>query len=352
MLDWIEVFVGLLGALGLVLLGVGVLALARGSRRAAASDEELRLTVKDLGEQLQKRTHIVREAVLTKAELKEFDKHHKKEAKEREKAATGRDRVYVLSFAGDLQASQTQALREIINALIPLLRKDRDEVVVKLESPGGVVHGYGLAASQLLRVREATRKLTVCVDKVAASGGYMMACLGHEIVAAPFAVVGSIGVLSGVPNFNRLMKDKKVDYFELTAGKFKRTLSPLGEVTDEKVHKLQEQLEEIHDLFKDHVKKARPELDLDRVATGEHWQAIRALELGLVDRLATSDEVIAGLVERADVYEVTVTEKETLRHKLLGRFLGVLGRGQQLHPYGYGNMTPLVAGPEALVDGA
>ncbi|MGA1296669.1 MAG: protease SohB [Burkholderiaceae bacterium] len=353
MLDWIQVFVGLLGALGLLLIGLGVLALAKNARRSAAgAEEEHHITVRDLGKVAHKRAHVVREAVMGKDALKDFDKQRKRELKEQQAAKDGKDRVYVVSFNGDLQASQTQALREVVNALVPLLRKDRDEVVVRLESPGGVVHGYGLASNQLLRLRESARKLTVCVDKVAASGGYMMACLGHEVVAAPFAIVGSIGVLAGVPNFNRLIKDNKVDYFELTAGKFKRTLSLLGEVTDEKVHKLQEQLEDIHALFKDHVKKARPHMDLERVATGEYWHAIRALELGLVDRLATSDEVIAEALVGADVYEVTTHEKETLKAKLLGRFFGSLARRgtENLWAGGAGIVPFMAAGPESYPD--
>lgn len=351
MIEWVQVLVGLLGALGLLLLGIGVLALAKNATRASAhGDEEHRLTVKDLGKQAHKRTHVVRETVMGKEALKDFDKQHKKTMKEQQASKDGRSRVYVVSFNGDLQASQTHALCEVVNALVPLLRKDRDDVVLRLESPGGVVHGYGLAASQLLRLREASRKLTVCVDKVAASGGYMMACLGHEVVAAPFAIIGSIGVLAGVPNFSRLIKDNKVDYFELTAGKFKRTLSLLGEVTDEKVHKLQEQLEDIHALFKEHVKKARPHMDLERVATGEYWHAIRALELGLVDRLATSDEVIAQALGEADVFEVATHEKETLKNKLLGRFFGAragAGLGGVL-PGTPGGIVPLVAAADPV----
>jgi serine protease SohB len=325
MVEWVQVFVGLIGALGLVLIGLGVLAVARNAQRSAGNDEEPRLKIKDLGKHQHKRSLVLREAILSKDDLKAFEKRYKQEQKEhknKEGADQPRSRVYVVDFHGDVQASQTTLLRETINALMPLLRKDHDDIVLRLESPGGVVHGYGLAASQLLRLRGASRKLTICVDKVAASGGYMMACLGHEIVAAPFAIVGSIGVLAGVPNFNRLIKDKKIDYYELTAGKFKRTLSPLGDVTDEKVAKLQEQIEDVHELFKAHVQKARPTMDLDRVATGEYWHGLRALELGLVDRLATSDDVIAEALAHADVFEILAQEKETLKHKLWGRFFG------------------------------
>lgn len=337
MFDWIQVGIGLIGALGLLLMGIGVLAFARrsgkgGGRTGDGSDVEI--DVKDIGKQLRKQVDAIRSVVLNKADLKSYHKQQKKEEKAAKATEGGRDRVYVLSFHGDVQASQTHALSEAISALVPLLRKDKDSVVLRLESPGGVVHGYGLAAAQVLRLKSSVKKLIICVDKIAASGGYMMACLGHEIVASPFAIVGSIGAVAGVPNFNRLIKDNKVDYFEMTAGKYKRTLSVLGEVTDDKLQKFQEQLEDVHAIFKDHVQRERPALNMDRVGTGEYWYGVRAMELGLVDRLGTSDEVITTSLVDQDVFEVTVHEKESLRSKLLGRFLG--GIQSQLARLGLG----------------
>jgi serine protease SohB len=330
MFDWIQVGIGLIGALGLLLAGIGVLAIARRSGKASGRSgdaSEVLIDVSDLGKQLHKRADAIRAVVLSKSDLKAFQKEQKQQKKDEKgakSAEANRGRAYVLNFHGDVQASQTHALSEAISALVPLLRKDKDSVILRLESPGGVVHGYGLAAAQVLRLKSAVRKLTICVDKIAASGGYMMACLGHEIVASPFAIVGSIGAVAGVPNFNRLIKDNKVDYFEMTAGKYKRTLSVLGEVTDDKLQKFQEQLEDVHAIFKDHVQRERPTLDMDRVGTGEYWYGVRALELGLVDRLSTSDEVIALALVDNDVFEVTAHEKESLRSKFLGRFLGAV----------------------------
>ena len=108
---------------------------------------------------------------------------------------------------------------------------------------------YGLAASQMQRIRDKKLKLTVCVDKVAASGGYMMAVVADKIIAAPFAVLGSIGVLAQVPNFHRLLKKHDVDFEMLTAGKYKRTLTMFGENTDKGREKFQEDIEDTHVLF-------------------------------------------------------------------------------------------------------
>ncbi len=333
MLDVIEVFVGFLGAVGFLALGLGVLTLARRKGGKGSGDDLIQLEMKKLNESWKERTNGLREHLLTKEEKKEHAKQEKKREKEEEKKSkqnSSKDsepkpRTFVLSFTGDLQASEVESFRVAISALLPLLNKEHDEVLLRLESPGGVVHGYGLAAAQVMRLKKAVRKLTICVDKVAASGGYMMACLGHKIVASPFAVVGSIGVLAGVPNLHRFIKDKKVDYLEMTAGKHKRTLTMLGEVTDEKKEKFQSQLEEVHDMFKDHVKSERPSLDLELVGTGEHWHAKRALELGLVDELSTSDEVIFTAMQHGDVFELTAKEKESMKEKLAGRILSLAG---------------------------
>lgn len=361
MLQYIEVFVGFLGALGLLALGAGVLILTRrGSRRSGRStegDEAVELTLLKLNETWRARSDELRKVVMSEPEWKAVEKQEKEEEKQRRKqekrlargrqgsdrsaapgaslgadqltTTSGEKRVFVLTFHGDLHANQVTGLRVAISALVPLLRKEADTVVLKLESPGGVVHGYGLAAAQVLRLKQAAHKLVVCVDKVAASGGYMMACLADEIVCSPFAVVGSIGVVAGVPNLNRLLRENNVDYLEMTAGKHKRTLSVLGEVTDDKKEKFQTQLEAVHTLFKEHVVQNRPNLDLERVATGEHWHGVQALELGLVDRLGTSDDVVANALRAADVFELHYCEKESVKEKLAGKFLRVF-EGQRL----------------------
>ena len=186
-------------------------------------------------------------------------------------------------------------MREEVSAVLDVA-KDDDEVIVCLENHGGVVHEHGLAASQLARIRDRDIPLTVCVDKVAASGGYLMACVASKIYVAPFAILGSIGVLAQIPNFNRLLDSHGVDFEQVTAGKYKRTVTMFGENTDEDRAKLKEELEDVHALFKAAVSKYRPDLDLDKVATGEHWYGTTALELGLADEIKTSDEF---LIERA-----------------------------------------------------
>jgi serine protease SohB len=226
-------------------------------------------------------------------------------------------RIFVLDFHGDLQASATTALREEISALLQIA-DNRDEVVLRLESSGGMVHAYGLAASQLQRLRDRGLALTVCVDKIAASGGYMMACVGQRIVAAPFAIVGSIGVVAQLPNLHRLFQRHDVDIELHTAGTFKRTLTVLGENTPEGREKFRQELDETHALFKQFVRQHRNRLDIDRVATGEHWYGTQALELRLVDELSTSDDYLLRLLDEAQLYRLRYRVPRPLSRRLMG----------------------------------
>ena len=223
--------------------------------------------------------------------------------------------MFVIDFKGSIDAAEVASLREEISAILAIADKG-DEVVVNVESGGGMVHGYGLASSQLDRLRQANIPLTVCVDKVAASGGYMMACVANKIYAAPFAIVGSIGVVAQLPNFSRLLKKHEIDYEQHTAGNFKRTLTVFGENTDEGRQKFQEELEETHVLFKEFVGKYRPELDLAKVATGEHWYGQQAIELGLVDVISTSDDVIMSLAGERNVYKIRYQIRKKLADKI------------------------------------
>ncbi len=236
-----------------------------------------------------------------------------KEAKIRRK---NNQKIFVLDFKGDIQASAVENLREEITLILATAKAGRDRVVVRLESPGGMVHGYGLAAAQLVRLRDAGFHLTICVDKVAASGGYMMACIANEIISAPFAVVGSIGVVAQVPNFNRLLKEHNVDFELYTAGQYKRTVTMFGENTPEGKAKFEEELQQTHILFKHFVEKYRPQLNVDKVATGEHWYGQDALDLNLVDKLQTSDEYLLALLPQHDVYVINTRKKATLGEKL------------------------------------
>ncbi len=314
------------------------------SQRGGGEGPEGRLEVKKINDKLRDLADTLRAAVLDEHAYKQQQKLEKQSRKQTDKAAkksakqqpAGNDsasspadgtpgNVYVLAFDGDMKASAVEHLREEITAVLTLATSN-DEVVVKLESPGGLVHAYGLAASQLVRFRENKIPLTVCVDAVAASGGYMMACIADRLIAAPFAVIGSIGVVASLPNFNKVLKKNDVDYELLTAGEYKRTLTMLGENTDAGRRKFIEDLEETHTLFKDFVNEYRPSLDIAKVATGETWYGQKALEQGLIDELGTSDEYLMRRAEAASVFQVKYVEKKNWQEKLGMAAQGALQR--------------------------
>lgn len=283
------------------------------------------LVVTDLSEEFKETVKHLRDFQLSEEELKQAEKTEKKAKKQEAKALKSKLKngekvepkpcVYVLDFKGDISASETTALREEISAIINVA-KANDEVLLRLESPGGVVHGYGLAASQLARLKQKGIKLTVAVDKVAASGGYMMACVADKIASAPFAIIGSIGVVAQIPNIHRLLKKHDVDVDVMTAGEFKRTVTVLGENTEKGKQKFQAELEETHQLFKQFVTQNRPHLDVDKVATGEHWFGQQALALQLVDELATSDDIILEKMKDKSVIAVKYKVKKPLLQKI------------------------------------
>jgi serine protease SohB len=281
------------------------------------------LRVRHLNDEIDNLRNGLRHEILTEAEAKAEQKRLKRDEKLKRKAEkklppspeNTRSRVFVIDFDGDVQASAVENLRREISAVLQVTAAG-DEIVVRLESPGGMVHSYGLAASQLRRITSQGVPLTVCVDQVAASGGYMMACIADKILAAPFAVLGSIGVVAQIPNFHRLLKRNDIDVELLTAGEYKRTLTMFGHNTDSDRAKFQEELEDTHALFKDFVRDNRRGLDVNKVATGEHWYGVRALELGLVDELITSDEYLLRRSKDAEVYEIGWQVKRTLAERL------------------------------------
>lgn len=268
--------------------------------------------------QEQRRKSLI-EATEDKNAVKQFQKALAKKAKQKlkdkGKSKKKEKRIFVLDFDGDIKASAVKHLREEINTIISTANKD-DEVVVRLESGGGMVHGYGLAAAQLVRLKEAGLTLTICVDKIAASGGYMMACVADKILAAPFAVVGSIGVVSQMPNFNKWLKKHDIDYEMFTAGEYKRTVTMFGENDDEDRAKYTEELEQTHELFKHFVTTYRPKLDLAKVANGDHWYGEDALKLNLVDELSTSDAYLLQQMEKYQAYALLSRQKPTFAEKL------------------------------------
>ncbi|MEN8718744.1 MAG: protease SohB [Oceanococcaceae bacterium] len=278
------------------------------------------LDVRNINQRLERMADIVRGEVLNDAAWKEYIKAKKKEQKEEDKAARKgktqrKPHLFVLDFDGDIAATATGSLREEITAILQIAEDD-DAVLLRLESSGGYVHSYGLAASQLQRLRARKLHLTVAVDKVAASGGYLMAGVADRIIAAPFAIIGSIGVVAQLPNVHRLLKKNDVDIELHTAGQYKRTLTMLGENTDEGRAKFVEELEDTHALFKEYLAEHRSGLDLARVATGEHWYGRRALELKLIDEISTSDDYLLTNLRSHDIYSVSYKQRRPLSERL------------------------------------
>lgn len=282
------------------------------------SEEKDNIEVKKLNKKYADMAMAMNVNMLHKEGLKKYLKDEKEKLKgivKELKGGTQKKRVYVVNFHGDIRASAVASLREEITAILTVATEN-DEVFIRLESGGGVVHGYGLGASQLMRVREKNIPLTVSVDKVAASGGYMMACVGNRIMAAPFAIIGSIGVIAQVPNFNKVLKKHDIEYDQFTAGEFKRTVTMFGENTDEAKAKFREEIEDIHALFKDFIVQHRPDVDIVKVSTGESWPGTRALEKNLVDELKTSDDYLLESSKDADIYEVKYVSKKSLSERI------------------------------------
>ena len=299
-----------------------IITIANVGDRRRHHDEDGDIEVMRLNERFEHFANTLRMTVLDKNALKAYFKNEKEKAKKSAKKDAKqieddvKKRVYVINFNGDIRASATENLRQEITAILSIVNKDKDEVVVNLESPGGMVHGYGLASSQLARLREHQIPFTICVDKVAASGGYMMACLADTIIAAPFAIIGSIGVVAQIPNFHRLLEKWDIDFEVLTAGEYKRTMTVMGENTEAGRQKFVAELEDTHTLFKEFVKEYRPSIDIQKVATGEHWYGKRAVDLGLVDKLMTSDEYLLNASKTADIFAVRFIHKQNLMQKM------------------------------------
>jgi serine protease SohB len=289
--------------------------LLSGKKRAVKRDS---IEVTKLNNKYDDLAMLMNTSMLHKEGLKNYLKEEKAKLKsivKDIKRGPQKKRIFVLNFHGDIRASAVTSLREEITAILTVA-SENDEVFVRLESGGGVVHGYGLGASQLMRIRDKNIPLTVSVDKVAASGGYMMACVANRIIAAPFAIIGSIGVIAQVPNFNRVLKKHDIEYDQFTAGEFKRTVTMFGENTDEAKAKFREEIEDIHVLFKDFILQHRPGVDIVKVSTGESWPGTRALDRNLVDDLKTSDDYLLENAQQADIFEIKYVSKKSLSEKI------------------------------------
>lgn len=299
--------------LALVIVGGGLFVMV--FRARAGMDGQLHIN--NLNRKFEAMDFMLKSQILSRKEFKKAVKEHKAEMKKKEKQATPeqRKRIYVIDFKGDIRATEVSSLREEITAILTVATEN-DEVLVTLESAGGTIHGYGLAASQLKRIRDKGIALTIAVDKIAASGGYMMACVANRIIAAPFAIIGSVGVLVQMPNFNRLLKKHDIDFEEITAGEYKRTLTLFGENTDKDREKMREELAEAHKLFKEFIRENRSQVEVEKIATGEYWYGKRALELHLVDDLCTSDDYLSASVNSADIYEIDYVRKKPVSEKI------------------------------------
>lgn len=275
------------------------------------------LEIVSLSDKLASAEEQAKQLVYSKTQFKHWKKSIKEQKKKDKHQPESGGKVFVIDFDGSVDASEVENLRKEISTVIAVADQ-QDEVLLRLESGGGTVVGYGLAASQLQRLKDRDIKLTVCVDKIAASGGYMMACIADQLFAAPFAVVGSIGVLAQLPNFNKLLRENNIEFEQITAGKYKRTLTMFGENDDQGRQKFQQEIEAVHQLFKDFVQQNRAQLDIEKVATGEYWHGLQALQLNLVDALQTSDDYLLQCYQQKGVYQVTYTVKKNIAEKLSG----------------------------------
>lgn len=318
-MEWFDQYFFFLAKAVTVLVVVLLIVLAIAASKGRPRRSEGTLSVVRVNDRFSRMAERLGQAVLSKSARKAQDKQRKQDAKAKAKAADNdaKGRVFVLNFHGDIKASALENLRHEVTAVLDIARS-QDEILVRLESGGGMVHAYGLAASQLVRIRDAGIPLTITVDKVAASGGYMMACIADRILVAPFAMLGSIGVVAQLPNFHRLLKKHQVDFEMLTAGEYKRTLTLFGENTDKGREKFQEDLENIHQLFKRFVAQYRPALDVESVATGEVWFGTEALDKQLADEVKTSDQYLSERVREADVFELNYQQRKRLQDRLSG----------------------------------
>ena len=291
----------------LLVILIPILMISSSTKHKKETDKG-RIIVKNLSDKLEEIGVTLKSAEMDPKAYKSFLKERNKK-KKKENKGKPKEIVYVLDFKGDIQASAVGKLKQEINAIIASQVKCK-EVVIKVESGGGSAYAYGLCAAELKRLVDNKIKLTVCIDKIAASGGYLMSCVATKIVAAPWAIVGSIGVIAQLPNFHRLLKKLDIDIEMHTAGKFKRTLTTLGENTKQGREKFISELEDLHVVFKDFVKENRSKIQVAKVSTGEVWQGEKAKKLGLIDEIGTSDDYLLKLASKFKLLEIQYFEKK------------------------------------------
>jgi serine protease SohB len=304
----------LLIVIGFLMLFIGIIAAAK----EAKAEKSVKLIIHKLNDHFDEYKEQILLSTMDEKAQKAYEKTKKKQQKtkdkDRAKDSDDKPNLFIVDFDGDIAANEVTTLREIVSALL-LTAKPSDEVLVRLESGGGMVHSYGLAAAQLARLRDKEISLTIAIDKVAASGGYMMASVANKVLASPFAIIGSIGVVATIPNFHKILQKNDVDYEQFTAGKYKRTVTMFGENTPEAKEKVNEELEQVLVHFKSHIHQYRPQVDIDNVATGEHWHAMDAKEKALVDELITSDDYILDKIDSHQIFELEMKQKQSLLEK-------------------------------------
>ena len=320
----------------LVAILIPILVISNSKKNRIETDKG-KIVVKNLSERIEEIGVSLRSATMSPKDYKSFLKERSKQ-KKKELKKKSKEIVYVLDFKGDIQASGVDKLKQEINAILSSKVKCK-EVVLKVESGGGSAYAYGLCAAELKRLANSKINLTVCIDKVAASGGYLMSCVANKIVAAPWAIVGSIGVIAQLPNFHRFLKKQNIDIEMHTAGKFKRTLTTFGKNTKKGRDKFISELEELHVVFKDFVKENRSKIKVGKVSTGEVWQGDKAKKLGLIDEIATSDDYLLNLSEKFKLLEIQYFEKkpfsakfvsltETILEKSVYKILDILNKNR------------------------
>ena len=291
----------------------GIVAIISKAKSKEKTKEIGKIVITKLNEKFNDYRDQLHDVMCDKKTIKALAKQQKQQQKASQQQ---KPRLFVIHFHGDIRASAVTSLREEVTAIL-LVARPKDQVLIKLDSPGGLVNAYGLAASQLTRLKDAKIPLTIAIDKMAASGGYMMACIADHIIAAPFAVVGSIGVISQLPNFHRWLKKNNIEFEQLTAGEYKRTLTVFGQNSRKDREKAQEDIDDTHELFKWFVNKYRKKIDINKVATGEHWFAKRAKELKLVDEIRTSDDYLLSAKDTNDIYLIEYKLKKHWRKQLI-----------------------------------
>ena len=204
--------------------------------------------------------------------------------------------------------------------------KKAPAVAIAINSPGG-----SPVQSRLIfrRIRdlaeEKNKKVYVFVEDLAASGGYMIAVAGDEIIADPSSIVGSIGVVSASFGFQEMIKKIGVERRLYTAGKNKALLDPFSPEKKEDVARLKALQLDIHETFIDLVKARRGAklADSDDLFSGMFWSGRQGLELGLVDQLGDMRSFL-----KARYGEKTRLRLVSAPRGLFGRRLNLFGVGK------------------------